>query len=549
MDDLDTWPLGEIMFQDREGMGTVMDSPAWTFTMEASPEPSFATGLSALGQDSSDPSVSIFGRSLLSSKADRAAASKSLEELMLHEKANSSAVAVSSSEDGSLSSSYLRKRSAPLDACSNSSHSKKSSSLVRVPKFDEFQVALSSSKSLGSLNSSSSSGESSYAILSSVSPPLPRNLSLLSDEQRSTLQSIVAARRQFLSKSRKSKLEKLYGENLNSEEEMLSHVIRTYISRIPRDHSRLQLDQSTQALRHFIEMQLCIPFENFLITDAKLPGHPIVHATSGFQRLTGYTRQETLGRNCNFIQGASTLTDTIQQFSFLLASAQCGLFEILNYRKDGTPFWNLVYVEPICDQFGLVDKFFGVQVDISDVLDRHHDRSKSKYFNEKGFEIGPMKHADAKASADVALLEDGSVQSNARTMRPFLGDRQVIELVQKAVHSGTPSMIETRFPNRSGPSMLFVRSSPTVKNFMDTLQTDALTSVESAAPLPKDQRDMKVVQFLCRRLSLQFKKRVRYDSRQRVASSRLRVKGRFVPLSEMASSGVVDVGGSGEQNQ
>lgn len=57
------------------------------------------------------------------------------------------------------------------------------------------------------------------------------------------------------------------------------------------------------------------------------------------------------------------------------------------------------------------------------------------------------------------------------------------------------------------------------------------------------------LQFLCRRLSLQFKKRVRYDSRQRVASSRLRVKGRFVPLSEMASSGVVDVGGSGEQNQ
>ena len=253
-------------------MGTVMDSPAWTFTMEASPDPSFATGLSALGQDSSDPIVGIFGRSHLSSKADRAAASRSLEELMLHEKGNSSAVAESSSEAGSLSSSYLRKRSAPLDTCSNSSHSKKSSSLVRAPKVDEFQVAVSSSKSFGSFTSSSSSAESSYAILSSVSPPLPRNLSLLSDEQRSTLQSIVAARRQFLSKSRKSKLEKLYGENLNSEEEMLSHVIRTYISKIPRDHSRLQLDQSTQALRHFIEMQLCIPFENFLITDAKLPG-------------------------------------------------------------------------------------------------------------------------------------------------------------------------------------------------------------------------------------------------------------------------------------
>jgi hypothetical protein len=55
-------------------------------------------------------------------------------------------------------------------------------------------------------------------------------------------------------------------------------------------------------------------------------------------------------------------------------------------------------------------------------------------------------------------------------MRPFLGDRHVIDLVQRAVHSGTPAMIETRFPNRSGPSMLIVRSSPAVKNFVVALQ-------------------------------------------------------------------------------
>ena len=84
----------------------------------------------------------------------------------------------------------------------------------------------------------------------------------------------------------------------------------------------------------------------------------------------------------------------------------------MNYRKDGTPFWNLVYVEPICDQYGLVDKFFGVQVDISDVLDRHHDRSKSKFYDDRGQQIGPIRHADAKAVADVMLLADGSVQAS-----------------------------------------------------------------------------------------------------------------------------------------
>jgi hypothetical protein len=62
------------------------------------------------------------------------------------------------------------------------------------------------------------------------------------------------------------------------------------------------------------------------------------------------------------------------------------------------------------------------------------------------------------------------LQTNSRTMRPFLGDQHVIDMVQRAVHNGTPSMIETRFPNRSGPSMLFVRSSPAVKNFIEHLQ-------------------------------------------------------------------------------
>jgi hypothetical protein len=268
-DDMETWPLGEIMFQDRGTSASLSDSAYWNFATEGSPDPASSTlGLVNFRQDS-DNGSDIFGKSLFSCNADRAAASKSLEELM-HLDERMSNVASLSSSQGSSSTNILRKRSIHSDASSSSS--KKSSLHHRSPATDEFQAAVSSSKSFGTFGSSSSSAESSYEILSSVSPPLPRNLSLLTDEQRATLQSIVASRRQFLSKSRKSNLEKLYGQNLNSEEEMLSHVIRTYISKIPRDHSRLQLDQSTQALRHFIEMQLCIPFENFLITDAKLPG-------------------------------------------------------------------------------------------------------------------------------------------------------------------------------------------------------------------------------------------------------------------------------------
>jgi len=96
---------------------------------------------------------------------------------------------------------------------------------------------------------------------------------LLSDELRAALKGVVASRRQFLSNNRKSNnLENVYLKSCSDEEALLLQIIRSHVSKIPRDHSRLQLDCGTQALRHFIEMQLCIPFENFLITDPKLPG-------------------------------------------------------------------------------------------------------------------------------------------------------------------------------------------------------------------------------------------------------------------------------------
>jgi hypothetical protein len=249
-DDVEAWHLGDELFHDSV-VPTISEAESWAFSMEGSPDPN-CSALCNFRADS-DPCSDIFGKSLISFTADRVAASRALERLILHEEQLTSVTTPSSSDCSSSSAVNSRKRARPS-------------------KSDDFQIASSASKSLGSFGSSSSSAETFCEILSSVSPPLPRNLSLLTDEQRNSLQSIVASRRLFLSKNRKKNLENIFGERLNSEEEILSHVIRTFISKIPRDHSRLQLDQNTQALRHFIEMQLCIPFENFLITDAKLPG-------------------------------------------------------------------------------------------------------------------------------------------------------------------------------------------------------------------------------------------------------------------------------------
>jgi len=281
LDDLEVWPLSDEIFQESdrpEGASVSNAEPtSWGFSLE---EPSLDPASSVPGAGNrldSDLVADIFAKSLWSSKADATADVQSLEQLMRFDPPNSAGPEGCSSSNASTSSSLGKRHIHPTVY---SSSSKKSGPPTRSLKSDRFHLAASSSMSLGSFgstvsSSSESSPVSSHEITSSsrgsLSPPLPRNLSLLSNELRSTLQGIVASRRQFLSNNRKSNLEKLYLEAC-PEEALLLHIIRTHVSKIPRDHSRLQLGQGTQALRHFIEMQLCIPFENFLITDPKLPG-------------------------------------------------------------------------------------------------------------------------------------------------------------------------------------------------------------------------------------------------------------------------------------
>jgi hypothetical protein len=91
-----------------------------------------------------------------------------------------------------------------------------------------------------------------------------------------------------------------------------------------------------------------------------------VEANAAFTRLTGYAREEIVGRNCRFLAGAKTepwLSEVIRQG---IASQRPTLIELLNYKKDGTPFRNAVLVAPIFDEQGELAYFLGSQVELGD---------------------------------------------------------------------------------------------------------------------------------------------------------------------------------------
>jgi PAS domain S-box-containing protein len=105
--------------------------------------------------------------------------------------------------------------------------------------------------------------------------------------------------------------------------------------------------------------------EGITIADARLPDQPLIYVNAGFERLTGYSRDEVLGRNCRFLQGAGTDAETVVEIRKAIHDARECTVEILNYRKDGTPFWNRLAITPVKDVSGVVTHFIGIQSDVS----------------------------------------------------------------------------------------------------------------------------------------------------------------------------------------
>ncbi len=102
------------------------------------------------------------------------------------------------------------------------------------------------------------------------------------------------------------------------------------------------------------------------VADATRDDEPLIYVNDGFVELTGYSRSEILGRNCRFLQGEETSEDTVAEIRKAIDAEEPIVTELLNYRKDGSMFWNRLSIQPVRDDTGTVTHFLGFQQDISD---------------------------------------------------------------------------------------------------------------------------------------------------------------------------------------
>lgn len=103
-----------------------------------------------------------------------------------------------------------------------------------------------------------------------------------------------------------------------------------------------------------------------VISNPRLPDNPIIACNDAFVELTGYDREEIIGRNCRFLRGAATEDAKALILREGIWRHQPVMVEILNYKKDGTPFRNAVMVAPIFDAAGEVEYYLGSQVEVGE---------------------------------------------------------------------------------------------------------------------------------------------------------------------------------------
>lgn len=132
--------------------------------------------------------------------------------------------------------------------------------------------------------------------------------------------------------------------------------------------------------------------QGIVITDALQPDCPVIFTNRGFELITGYTSAEAHGRNCRFLQGPETDRSTTAKIREAIREERAGAFELLNYRKDGTTFWNEMSITPVRDESGQLTHFVGVQSDITARREAEQQVRQSQKMEAVGQLAGGVAH-------------------------------------------------------------------------------------------------------------------------------------------------------------
>ena len=181
-----------------------------------------------------------------------------------------------------------------------------------------------------------------------------------------------------------------------------------------------------------------------VISNPRLPDNPIVECNDAFEALTGYRSEEIIGHNCRFLNGDDTEPWLIEMLRNGIRRRQPVMVEILNYKKDGTPFRNAVMVAPIFDVDGELEYFLGSQVEIAEDIARANDARRQAAFDRiaalsrRQREV-LLQLASGKLNKQIAYelgLSERTIKMHRAALFISLGVRTSADAIRLAIEAG-----------------------------------------------------------------------------------------------------------------
>lgn len=154
-----------------------------------------------------------------------------------------------------------------------------------------------------------------------------------------------------------------------------------------------------------------------LITDPRQQDNPIIFCNSAFCKLTGYSNDELIGTNCRLLQGPDTDPSAVSRLRQAINAEEDLAIDILNYRKDGSKFWNALFVSPVRDASGEVIYFFASQLDFTDIKSKEAELARARHLAEEEVALRTADLTDALRAKTTLVHEvDHRVKNNLLTI-------------------------------------------------------------------------------------------------------------------------------------